>query len=920
MTPSPFQEIPTVTPAPTSIPQVDVPLPNFQEVGKQAAQGAKDAGLFTGIWDGLLASLAKILEVIFAFLLEMYSKLGVWIAERLIQAEDQSSAAFDRLGRAAVKDVFGVDVGAGAFASRGAAGARKQAAETLGAAVIRGMFGGLGDGKAGGLQPSSAGAEKAVSIMVGAAMEGWLEGWLMECLSLGDLEKFGELDDKLVNALGLGRITSRVMSPAADVLVAIPFEWKLNKLYRPKLLPARQAVQKFKRGHWTRERLFEELALQGFSDDRIEALIAEEAKQWTVAELDYMVSRGLMVRGDAMGELVNQGYSAQQADTRLMLAEDQRLDAYRRQVAAEAGARFEDHTIDEATYRRILETSGLPEREQQYSRIVWGLRRELRVKSLSASQMEAGIQAGLVTLNQYRRYLLDQGYSLDDAQTIELLFLSKVATAQQLKDARAKIAAERAEAAKRKAEADAAKRKQVQAELATKGVTLSQFERAVRAGVRSIDEYRAFLVAHGYTIDDAVLLTDVLAAQLDQAARDQARREELKRAAAVRKVNLGDIEAAVKRGLVTLDQYRAQLAERGFAAEDVDLLVNLLAAEIDDAAAAAAVKTEAARRLAERDLSLAQMEQAVRKGVRSIDSYAALLTAQGFDDEETATLVQLLQLDIDADEAARAARERIAATPAARAIPLSDFERAVRAGIRSLDEYRARLVVSGFTDDDVDALVRLLQLDIAQDKATAAARDAAEKKASEKRISLSDLGRAVKLGVTTISVYEDGLVRAGIVAGDREILKLALLAEIAQTREAQAKRAATGTALKAKGLSISQFERAVRAGLQTIPAYQFWLQSQGYSAQDAGTLAQLLNLQLSQKAAAEQRRREIAGELKPRSISLSDFEAAVRQGIRTPAEYVAFLQQQGYSAYDVQTLYSLLAAEIEDAAAKAAGD
>lgn len=920
MLPGSFGETPQVTPAPTSIPQVDVPLPSFYTVGEQAAKGAKDAGLFSGIWEGLANSLGDIFEKAFAWLLDMFSYFGVAVAERLIAAEDKSSGAFDRLGRAAVKDVFGVDVGAGAFASRGAAGQRRAAADSLGAAVIRGMFGGLGTTAAGPLQPSSAGAEKAVTLMVSASMEGWLEGWLMEALSLGGLEKFGELDDKLVNALGLGRITSRVMAPAADVLVATPFEWKLNELYRPKLLSPRQAVSKFQRGHWTREKMTRELALQGYSDDRIEALIAEDAKHFTIAELDYMVSRGLMQRGDAMGELVNQGYSAQQADIRLQLAEDQRLDSYRRQVANEAGARFEDRTIDEGTYRRILETSGLPEREQQYSRIVWGLKRELRVKGLTQSQGEAAVQAGLMTLSEYRRLLLDAGYSLADAQTIELLLIGRIATVAQVKEARQRIADERAAEKKAREEAAAKRRAEVEGELAPRAVTLAQFERAVRLGLRSIDEYSAFLVSQGYTLDDAVLLAEVLSTQLDQVTTDRARREEVRRAAARRQVSFSDLETAVSRGLLSIEQYRAALLTRGFQPEDADLLARLLEAEMDDRAEAEAARTRASETLRERDLSLAQIETAVRKGIRSVDAYGAFLAAQGFDADETETLVRLLQLTIAEDTAAREARARIDSTPEARAIPLADFERAVRAGIRTLDEYKGRLTVSGFSEGDIDAAVRLLELDIAQDKATTEARAAAEKRASEKRISLPDLARAVRLGVTTISSYEEGLQRAGIVASDREILKLALLAEIAATREAQARRSQVNTALKAKGLSLSQFERAVLAGLQTVAAYNFWLVSQGFTAIDAATLANLLQLRLDQKRTAEQLRSRVTVELKVRSIALGDFEKAVLEGVRTLPDYIHFLRAQGYSAYDVQTLSALLSGELEEAAAKLAGE
>jgi hypothetical protein len=49
--------------------------------------------------------------------------------------------------------------------------------------------------------------------------------------------------------------------------------WHVNKLYRPELLSTALAVRQFTRGKWTREQLDEELARQGWSADRVDALI-----------------------------------------------------------------------------------------------------------------------------------------------------------------------------------------------------------------------------------------------------------------------------------------------------------------------------------------------------------------------------------------------------------------------------------------------------------------------------------------------------------------------------------------------------------------------------------------------------------------------------------------------------------------------
>jgi maltooligosyltrehalose synthase len=75
---------------------------------------------------------------------------------------------------------------------------------------------------------------------------------------------------------------------------------------------------------------------------------------------------------------------------------------------------------------------------------------------------------------------------------------------------------------------------------------------------------------------------------------------------------------------------------------------------------------------------------------------------------------------------------------------------------------------------------------------------------------------------------------------------------------------------------------------------------------------------MTQDASAAARREEAIRILATRDLSLSQAEKAVKEGLRTLAQYRAFLKDQGFREEDVAVLSGLLDAEIRRAKAKSA--
>jgi len=899
---------------PTQIPKVVIPPPKstdspafWESLLKPLIDWLNSPNFLTWLWGWYEYLSTRAMSL----LLGMTTYIGMRLALSMMAAKELNAGPINELATVAVKDAFGVDVQIRTGSSSSAGGRNTGAASSIGDAAMRGLFGFTGASGAAGLTPSKAAAEAYLSKMIQMSLEGWVDKFLAEMTSLGQMESMGGLDEKIINAMGLRAISSRIMGPLADATVATPFEWQINKTYRPRLLTPTQAVRLYRSTQWTRAQLEEELARQGFSNDRMEAFLQENVRYYSDTELDMLVASGQWQLGQAVQHLVEQGFTAEQGRTIMQLQEQRRLDAYRRRFADVGADAFVAGKIDGDEWRQILVLSKLPDREQEQLRLLTGLRKELVRKQLTMSEMEDAVKRHVLNINDYRKYLRDEGYSDEDARTLELLLLFDIRTANEAEAARKKLADDRAEAARIRAAEAEEKRKRVEAELAVKEISLTQMEQLVRRGLRSLEEYRALLRANKYAAADVDDLTELLASKIEDATAAAAERDRLKREAAVRNISLADFETAVKENLANLDDYRAFLAGQEFDPGSIDLLVNLLADEIADAAEADRLRAEAEALLNVREVSLADVETGVRRGFLSMGQYEEFLRKEGFEDSRISLLVQLLQSDIDADTEARERSAAAEARAAVREISLPQFQRAVRAGVRSLAEYRAELATLGFGAADQEALLRLMELELAGDAAAVKKREEAAAKLATRRVSLADVERAVKLGVTSIESYRRLLEAEGFPAEDRQLLATTLLAELAATAQAKQERERAKALLQQRGLSLVQFERAVKAGLQSLQGYEAFLVGQGFDAADARTLAELLAEQLEQDRQAELVRAAAEAELRRRDLTLATWEAAVKAGIRGMSEYRAFLVDEGFSSEDVATLIELLVREIQ---------
>jgi len=894
-------------PAPSDLPDVEVPAPDFLTVGKQLETGKQAAGPDTGFF----AALGTMLQNVFAWLIGMIVQAAMWIAAKLAgilaKGEEGNQAEFGELAAASISNLFGVTVAPSAMGARGRIASRSEVYKQVGTAIMNAMVGAGATSGTSTLTPSTAAAEQYLATVTHLAIEGWIEEWLVDATSLHVLGRFGELKDTLSHVLGLGRLSHEALKPLMQVILQTPLSWDLMKRYRPTQLGVGDCWRQFVRGKWTQAQMEEELARQGLDSERMEAVLTSHRKLYSDTDLDYMIAHGFCTLDEAIASLKDQGWEEPVARMQLALNGDRRLDTYRHSMATELMGAYADYDIDDSQFNSLLSLLYLPDREMQMTRNQAQVRRELNVTRLTLAEIATHVKHGIQTVDDFRARMTQMGYSVDDQTALELELLYEVKSALDAAAAKKTIADQKAAAAAAKTAAAEAKRQAALEALALKKVSLSKEEELVLRGIRTLDSYSDWLRAHKFPAADVADLTTLLGDKINAAHAAADKKAGLTQQATQRKLSIADLERAVKLGLMSVDEYRSQLAGAGFSDADRDLLAAMLQKELDQAAAAAELRKEAEAKLAEQHLSLADMELAVREGLHNVDWYQQQLTTRGFDADDAALLADELRKQLEKDQAAIDRHNQIATALKKKKISLADLDKAARAGLITIGDYSAALAADGYPPSDVDLLVGLLQLQMQADQKAADAHAAAQAQLAQKNISLVDLERAVKLGVTDISTYKAALTREGFSADDQAILVQSLLAQIAITKAAQQKAAEAAKKAATKKISLTDLAKAVRLGQRSLADYQQTLADLGYGAPDQASLVALLQEQMAQDQAAQAERAAAAAKLQDRGLSLSEWEQTVASGMRTMAQFRSWLLSQGFVAEDADAICALLA-------------
>lgn len=895
----------------------DIPPPFIEDFAANLGLGLDKSGTFSKLWAGFIdAALAAALKII-GGILNVLASIFAFLITLVGKAADDAKFGIDLLITSTVSELFGVKVASSDVSTRKGTPGRDTASFSIAKAIVGALFTGVQVVQGGGVVPSTTGADSYLAAVMKMEVNGWIEGWFTDGLSAHFLEKYGELKDGIARSLGLGRLSRQALRAPMKILVSDPYTAALNHTYRPRPWDVKTLLARYNRGQVSRTDLSDPLGNQGYTEAQIDELVRDSQKNLSLADLDYLDQRGLADEVQIRDRIVELGYPEGTASTLIQIMRDKRVQRYRDQMVKVGEDAYVAGNIGPDTFATIVAQAGVTDEEKDWIQQIATLKVQVKNRHLTLGEIETGIMDGLLNFNDLKTWALREGMSPTDEAILELEEQFKLNKQSAVQKAKAATAAAKVATANAKLQAAQQKAAAAKTNAADAGLKESQAAQLVKEGIWTMAQFTTFLTSHGFGPDAVNASAELLQAQINAAGVKTAAAGSTRTSAAAKGLNLAQMEKAVIEGIASEDQLTSFLLKEGYSADDAQVIVDLA----HNALTAAQVKKDtaaAARAHAlTKSISLPDLDRAVRLGLTSIDTYVAALTKAGFDDASVALLKGILQSQVASDKATATKSAAAAAQQATKGVTVAQLEQEIVAGLRPIGDYTAALKTLGYSFDDQQELTALLQLKVDQAASTAVKKAAAAKTLAARGISLPDAERAVKLGVVPITTYTDLLQSLHYSPDAIDVLRNTLLAQVAAARKAQTSANAAGTVLATKGLSLPDLERAVVNGLAPISSYTAAVTGAGYSAADAATLTQLLQLKVDQAARAVKVHADAEGKATQHGIALGKEEAAVVGGIKSMDDYDALLVSLGYDDVDRAVLEQLLQAKVDAKATKA---
>src|SRR6516162_2864813 len=214
-----------------------------------------------------LAWIPDVIKWIVMSLLGMLLKILQGFLTLVFQMFNSTDQGMNQLAAAAIRGMTGLSASPADFGSLANRDSRTGIATGLATLFTDAMKQAAPRSDDGSLAPSDKAANKFMVIAAHMAIEGWLQGWIVELCTWDKAERFADLKDTLENVLGIGRLSRRAMAAPMTVLVEDPYLALLNSRYHPTRLSPAQAVRYYLRGGANRTELQALMDLDGYRFD-----------------------------------------------------------------------------------------------------------------------------------------------------------------------------------------------------------------------------------------------------------------------------------------------------------------------------------------------------------------------------------------------------------------------------------------------------------------------------------------------------------------------------------------------------------------------------------------------------------------------------------------------------------------------------
>jgi hypothetical protein len=390
-----------------------------------AALGIVKSGVIEKFFGVRAAAMVDSATTITAILTGQWDKLMTIVGSLFLAAQGEQNSSFYDLAAAVVEDLTGVKPDAAQLKQSTFGSGRLAGMETLGGDIfdlLQQEF--SPDGTISPDQGVGA-AKRFLGFLMNFSIRQGNVAAMCEAMpkELGFLSGFRDYGEQMAKNLGLGRLARRALTPLIQLTIADPLTWKLNQLYRPKMMAEAQMIKRFFRDPSTEQRMKDDLAKLGYSDETIADLIAD--LQPLLPERDIIeyafrfgaTTSTIAGQGslDPKAALMQRGFTAADADTlvavsRPVLKENEISLLYVNGAIDQGDALkyFAKLGYDDATAQLALQAHSFS--HQHAHRLGLGILKKM-------------LHDNVIDILEFAAHLNAQGYSPDDIKLLQLEFI-----------------------------------------------------------------------------------------------------------------------------------------------------------------------------------------------------------------------------------------------------------------------------------------------------------------------------------------------------------------------------------------------------------------------------------------------------------------------------------------------------------------
>src|SRR5229473_2494040 len=413
---------------------INVPPPDYFTAGKLQAQGSKESGWPERLAAAIILGVVRLLVPLLRILVDALDLILAAVGELFLAGQGEGSRGFSNLVAALIGDLLGVEGVTGeeiftGFQTRGRITAMNRVGSGLLDVLTKEMI------TSGNVSPEQ--GDAAVRAFLGfvlsfAVRQGniaFLTSLIPEEWRFADgFREYGEL---MAKNLGLGRLTRLVLKPLVTTLAATPFQWKLNELYRPTQLKLADVVNPFTGTVMQAKDIWADLAREGYTDDKIKALLELHRKKLSEADLSTLFSAGHIELEELQRLIQRLGYTLEDAQRKAQVDRIDKVRPYVDELRSAAVTAYADGHIDRKELEGIVDGLELTTEEKTYILLAADYKRKVAKKHLTLAVLEQAFNEGIIDLTEFTDHLTVQGYSDDDQSILLLLTLEKLAKVKE---------------------------------------------------------------------------------------------------------------------------------------------------------------------------------------------------------------------------------------------------------------------------------------------------------------------------------------------------------------------------------------------------------------------------------------------------------------------------------------------------------